>query len=46
MKSFSKVILVLILAVLIGGGVFLATWEIPAPVTDVERVIPDDRFPR
>lgn len=46
MKSFSKLIIVLILAVIIGGGAFLATWEIPAPVTEVERVLPDDRFPR
>jgi hypothetical protein len=46
MKSFSKFILILILAVVVGGGAFLATWEIPAPVTNVERVLPDDRFPR
>jgi hypothetical protein len=46
MKKFSKFILVLVLAALAGGGVFLATWEIPAPVNNVERVLPDDRFPR
>ncbi len=36
----------LLLVGLLGGGVFLAMWEIPAPSTRVERVIPDDRFPR
>jgi len=46
MKNFSKVILVLVLAAIVGGAVFLATWDIPAPITNVERVLPDDRFPR
>jgi len=46
MKKFSKLILVLVIATLVGGGVFLATWEIPAPVTKVERVLSDDRFPK
>ena len=46
MKNFSKLLLILVLAVIVGGGAFLATWEIPAPVTNVERVLPDDRFPR
>ncbi len=32
--------------ILVGGIVFLATWEIPAPSGVVEKVIPDDRFPR
>ena len=29
-----------------GGAVFLATWDIPAPSQTVEKVIPNDRFPR
>ncbi len=36
----------LLLVAFLGGGVFLAMWEIPAPSTRVERVIPDDQFPR
>lgn len=34
------------LALLIAGGValFLMTWEMPAPVTPIEKVIPNDRF--
>jgi hypothetical protein len=36
----------LVVLVLIGGGVYLAFWDIPAPQTPVEKVIPSDRFPR
>ena len=43
-KAIFMVTLV-VAAVVIGGG-FLLTWEIPAPTTQVEKVIPDDRFPR
>ena len=33
--------------VIVGGGaIFLATWNIPAPSTHVEQVLPNDRFPR
>ena len=46
MKRMSVVIFVLLLAAVGGGVVVLATWDIPAPVTTVERVLPDERFPR
>ncbi len=46
MKSVSIIVLVLLILGLAGGGVFLATWEIPAPKAKVEKVIPDERFPR
>lgn len=36
---------VLVVAVA-GGGLFLVTWEIPPPTTQVEKVIPDENFPR
>ncbi len=39
------VAIVLVIAV-VSGGAFLATWEIPAPSEQVERTIPNDRFPR
>ena len=29
---------------LVGGAVFLATWDMPAPTATVEKVIPNDRF--
>jgi hypothetical protein len=40
-----SIFLLLILVVLLGGGaVFLATWNIPAPRAKVEKVIPADRL--
>ena len=40
-------ILAVVLVVLIGGGfAFLSTWNIPAPTAKIEKVIPNDRFPR
>ncbi len=46
MKNLSRLVVLAVLASIIGGAVFLATWDIPAPVSTVEKVIPDDRFPR
>jgi len=41
------VILAAVVAVVVvGGAVFLATWNIPAPSAKVEKVLPNDRFPR
>ncbi len=45
MGNISKGIVIVILLTLIGGGIFLVTWEIPAPTAKVERVLPNDRFP-
>jgi uncharacterized protein YpmB len=46
MKRLSLILIVLVVLLVVGGGAFLAMWKIPAPVTNVEKVIPDDRFPR
>lgn len=46
MRNLSRVMAVLVVAVIVGGAVFLATWDIPAPMSTVEKVIPNDRFPR
>lgn len=43
-KSWIVVIL-LIAIIVIAGAVLLATWEIPAPSQQIEKVLPDDRFP-
>ncbi len=40
------VILAVVVVALLGGGAFLATWDIPAPSSTVEKIVPDDRFPR
>jgi hypothetical protein len=41
-----KVLVIVLLLVVIGGLGFLATWEIPAPLAAVEKVVPQDRFHR
>jgi len=46
MSRLLSALIVLALVVVAGGAVLLATWDIPAPSKTVERVIPDDRFPR
>ncbi|MEQ8396721.1 hypothetical protein [Thalassobaculum sp.] len=43
---FTLFLLILILLTLAGGALFLLTWDIPAPTASVEKVIPNDRFPR
>lgn len=44
--SLGKVAILLVLVVLAGTVVFLATAEISPPAQSVEKVIPDSRFPR
>jgi hypothetical protein len=44
-----KVTLVLVLVVMLailGGGLFLAYWDFKVPRAQVEKVIPDARFPK
>ncbi len=46
MRKLTTFIAVTVLALLVAGIAFLATWEIPPPSASVEKVIPDDRFTR
>jgi hypothetical protein len=46
MSKLAGVLVVLVLAVVVGGGAFLATWDVPPPSAKVEKVIPDERLPR
>lgn len=46
MKKISVIVFGIVVLAIAGGGIFLATWNIPAPVADFEKAIPDDRFPR
>lgn len=46
MKHFSRLVVLAVAVLVVGGAVFLATWDIPAPTAVVEKVIPNDRFPR
>jgi len=41
-----SVLFVLLLLVVGGGFVVLGTWDLPAPTKAVEKVLPDERFPR
>jgi len=46
MRKMPVILLVLVVVLVAGGAGWLATWDIPAPVSTVEKVIPDERFPR
>ena len=39
-----RLFLVLVLVLGFAGFTFLSTWQIPAPVNAVSKVIPDERF--
>jgi hypothetical protein len=41
-----KFVLLLLLAGIVGGGVYLATWDMPPPSERMEKVVPNDRFNR
>jgi hypothetical protein len=40
------IIVAIVLLALIAGGVYLALFDIPAPTTKVEKILPDGRFPK
>lgn len=44
MSMFTRILLVVLLAVALGGVLFLATWEIPPPTARIEREIPVERI--
>jgi hypothetical protein len=46
MSKLSRIIALFVLVVIAAGAVFLATWQIPPPTAKVEKVIPNERFPR
>lgn len=46
MSKLATLLVALVLAVIVGGGIFLATFDLPPPSAKIEKVIPDDRFPR
>lgn len=41
-----RILLIVLVLAIVGGLVFLAMWDIPAPTARVEKVIPDDRLPK
>ena len=42
--SGMRLFLILLLILGFGGVAFLSTWQIPAPVNTVSKVIPDEHF--
>lgn len=44
MSKLARVVLLLVVVAVVGAGIFLATWNIPAPTAPVEKVIPNDRL--
>jgi hypothetical protein len=46
MSRVVKIIAGLVLLVLLGGAAFIFAWDIPAPTSTKEIVLPDDRFPK
>ncbi|GAA0584273.1 hypothetical protein [Caenispirillum bisanense] len=46
MRTLSRILILLVLAVIVAGVGFLATWEMPPPTATVEKVISNDRFQR
>jgi hypothetical protein len=39
-------VIVLVVVAVLGGAVFLALWNPPAPTAPVQKVLPDARFPK
>lgn len=46
MRKIAMIAIAIVLIVILGGAVFLATWDIPPPNKVVEKGIPDDRLPK
>ncbi|MEM7225401.1 MAG: hypothetical protein AAF495_20660 [Pseudomonadota bacterium] len=46
MRKTTLLLLLLVVLLLGAGGLFIVTWEIPPPTVQVEKVLPDDRFPQ
>ena len=46
MSTINRILVAVFLVLVVGGTVFLVTWDIPPPTARVERVLPDDTFPR
>jgi len=46
MGRVTLVLVLVVVLVALGSGVFLATWDFHVPRTQVEKVVPDARFPK
>ncbi len=46
MGTLSRILILLAVVILLGGLIFVVTWDIPPPTQQIEKVIPDERLPR
>lgn len=46
MTTLVRIAAVAVLLLIIGGAIYLAFSDIPAPTSHVEKIIPNDRFQR
>ena len=46
MRGLPGILLIILLLAIVGAAVFLMTWDIPPPTAPVEKVVPNERFPR
>ena len=46
MGKLTVLLVIVFVLGLVGGGLLLAYWDIPVPTTQVEKVLPDARFPK
>lgn len=46
MSTLSRILAVGLVVLILGGAVFLLTWEIPPPTARIERTIPGDQLTR
>jgi hypothetical protein len=46
MRQLSRLLIFISVLMVVGGGIFLAVWDFPAPTQSVEETLPDARFPK
>jgi cell division septal protein FtsQ len=46
MSTLRRVLLLFLLVIILGGVIFLATWDRPPPIQQIEVEIPDSQLPR
>ncbi len=45
MSKFTQIALAFVAVLIIGAGIFLMAWDIPAPSEKVTKTLSNDRFP-
>lgn len=45
-RPLLRLLLLALVIAILGGAIFLLTWEIPPPTAPVEITIPDEQLPR